>query len=286
MNSVSEFNLDFICIGGTKCGTTWLSEVLRTHPELNISENKEPCYFSENYKKGIDWYRRNWREKRGLKGEFSAHYLYKRESLVKIKNDFPKVKIILILRDPLSRAISHFNMLSRSVKYSDSINLKDIDDRIIQRSLYYNNIKLLFELFSKEQIYIDFYDRVLNEKTELIKDISKFLGVSSDYHPKNIESFYGKAYVPKIIFLDKLRQKIHDYLQAKELYRLVSIIKSSGLSRAYKKVLGKSIPQSGHVINLLNTNKNIFIDDLVSLMNTNYKFDKSYIKNWIKNYEQ
>ena len=62
---VKPMNLDFVCIGGTKCGTTWLSQMLTANPEINVSVNKEPCYFSGNYHKGAKWYAKNWAKKAG-----------------------------------------------------------------------------------------------------------------------------------------------------------------------------------------------------------------------------
>ena len=83
MAELTDFTLDFACIGATKAGTTWLSHVLRQHPELNVSINKGPCYFSNHYELGLEWNARNSIDREGLKGAFSNHYLFNRRTLAK-----------------------------------------------------------------------------------------------------------------------------------------------------------------------------------------------------------
>ena len=52
--------VDFVCIGGKKCGTTWLYHQLSKNKNLNPSKVKEPNYFSNKITKNISWYKKLW----------------------------------------------------------------------------------------------------------------------------------------------------------------------------------------------------------------------------------
>jgi hypothetical protein len=47
LETTIDFNIDFIGIGTSKAGTTWISEMLDAHPGICMSEPKEVNYFNE-----------------------------------------------------------------------------------------------------------------------------------------------------------------------------------------------------------------------------------------------
>jgi len=126
---------DFLIIGGQKCGTTWLWNMLHQHPETDLPEKKEIHYFGgiENYRKGTQWYYNHFRDVDPGKvtGEASTSYLFDRipywyntspqieydDSLPTIaelvRQELPDVRIIAILRDPVRRAISGYHHIMR-----------------------------------------------------------------------------------------------------------------------------------------------------------------------------
>ena len=105
--------VDFIGIGAPKSGTTWLSECLREHPRVCMSEPKEIHFFNKTYAfywkkqewkymKGMEWYAEHWRgctsgQKRG---EFSVFYMQDESTPELIHKHFPHVKLIACLRHP------------------------------------------------------------------------------------------------------------------------------------------------------------------------------------------
>ena len=113
-------NLDFLVIGAQKAGTTSLFEYVRLHPGLHLPSEKEVSYFNleSRVARGWDWYLgwvfagaptdRPW-------GTFSTFYMDAaegREDTVprRIRETVPDAKLIAILRDPVSRCISHHRM--------------------------------------------------------------------------------------------------------------------------------------------------------------------------------
>ena len=104
---------DFLIIGAQKCGTTSLFHFLSQHPDLGLPTKKELHFFDLQYNKGIEWYYSLFPKKSFLKkkltGEASPFYLF--HSLVpeRVFHHLPKIKIIVLLRNPIDRAYSQYN---------------------------------------------------------------------------------------------------------------------------------------------------------------------------------
>jgi len=103
----------FIIIGVMKAGTTFLDKYLQMHPNISIHEKKEVFYFNFNYFQGIEWYGSHFyynygQEALELIGEATPLYFNNPLATVRIYNLLPKVKLIVIVRDPVSRTLSQF----------------------------------------------------------------------------------------------------------------------------------------------------------------------------------
>ncbi|MFW5983427.1 MAG: sulfotransferase domain-containing protein [bacterium] len=108
-------NPDFIIIGAQKCGTTSLHYYLSQHPKLKGSRPKEIHYFDKwiNYDYQLKWYKNHFNImsfKKTLFFESSPNYIYYEEIARLIKEYFPGIKLILMLRNPVDRAYSAWNM--------------------------------------------------------------------------------------------------------------------------------------------------------------------------------
>jgi len=103
---------DFLIIGTQKGGTSSLYNYLSQHPDTQLPHPKEVHYYDYNYEKGLSWYKNHfpvkWNKK--LTGEASPSYLFNPCVVKRVHADLPDVKIIILLRDPVSRAFSHYKM--------------------------------------------------------------------------------------------------------------------------------------------------------------------------------
>ena len=136
---------NFFLVGAAKSGTTTLSKMLEAHPEVYLSPIKEPNYFSKDilpekfepvYRKNTFFADKTYFSQKPLKkvhlsfvreekeymalfedagnekaiGECSTSYLYSSEAAEEIRKFQPDAKIIVILRNPVTRAFSHYLM--------------------------------------------------------------------------------------------------------------------------------------------------------------------------------
>lgn len=103
---------NFIMIGAQKSGTTSLFAYLTEHPKVlnNPLNYKELYFFNTHYRRGLRYYRHYFplRLRRGLVGEATTTYLHSSDAPARVAKCLPDVKLIVTLRDPVDRAISHY----------------------------------------------------------------------------------------------------------------------------------------------------------------------------------
>jgi len=115
---------DYCIIGGQKCGTDSIYYYLSAHPEVKRSLVKEINYYSKYFERGKKWYRAHFPMafgRRFITGEGSTLYLYSSDAPVRMLEQNPQIKLIVMLRNPVDRAISHYYHRLRSGKETRSI---------------------------------------------------------------------------------------------------------------------------------------------------------------------
>ena len=111
----------FLVIGAHKSGTSALYHYLAQHPRLWASREKENDFFGSDlrYSYGLYWYARRWDQRAPadrLRFEASPQYLFDAATAApRIRADLPTVRLIAVLRDPVSRAYSAWQMYRRQL---------------------------------------------------------------------------------------------------------------------------------------------------------------------------
>ena len=120
LNACSRAFPDFLIIGAQKAGTTSLFNYLCQHPQIVGSVPKEIMFFTAQFERGDNWYRRHFPkliDTSGagvLCGEATPTYLYSLDAAQRSASMIPNTKLIALLREPASRAVSHFHHQVRS----------------------------------------------------------------------------------------------------------------------------------------------------------------------------
>jgi len=228
---------NFLIIGAAKAGTTSLCHYLSQHPEIYISPEKEPRFFSPEFytRDNSGLIRSQIRQKpmsleeyyqlfKDVKnevaiGEASTEYLYYPETAQRIKNLIPKVKLIAILRDPVERAFSAYCYQLRDGCETLSFEraIEEETSRLqqnwrpgwlyIRGGYYYSQLKPYFNLFSQEQMRIYLFSDFQQNPSEICQDIFDFLNVEPNFIIKDL-SVKNISEVPKSkAIANFLRQK-------------------------------------------------------------------------------
>lgn len=166
----------FILIGAQKGGTTYLYELLAAHPRmLPAYSKKEIHYFDRHFHRGEDWYRWRFplrstlRRRRAVTGETTPSYLFHPRAPRRIAATLPDVRLIVLLRNPVDRAISHYwHMVRMGIEPLQLLEaLRQEPERLggelvkVYNSDNYYSHKYLAFSYSSRGIYVDQIARYL-----------------------------------------------------------------------------------------------------------------------------
>lgn len=183
---------NFIIAGTVKSGTSWLHNALfQSFPEEIFLPIKKPIqFFDKNFSLGLDRYKKLFNKAKPLQiiGEASASYsVLPVEKIEYIKNLIPDLKILFLLRDPIWRDWSDARMelslfLKKDLsKCSDQEFLEILQsDKIRTNANYPVILKNWVQCFGRDKIYIDYYEKIKSEPSNLIKNIRTFLNLKDN----------------------------------------------------------------------------------------------------------
>ena len=202
---------NFLIVGAAKCGTSSLHNYLNQHPDIFMPtfnkegrNVKEPQFLiSERLKDRIHFGVWGWEEYKSLFnkvnsenaiGESSVFYLYYYKDAIKeIKSRLGKdIKIIIMLRNPIDRAYSAFQHVSRGLIEKNTFeealilengrlqNNKRITPMVMYKDMgmYYRMVKAYIEEF--KDVHIILYEDFNLSSDKVVKDVFRFLGVDKN----------------------------------------------------------------------------------------------------------
>jgi hypothetical protein len=218
-DNLKKNKLDFVVVGASKCGTTTLHDILRSSNCLSLPEKKDFHFFDydDNYSLGMDWYWNHFDLNTDcLVGEVAANYFYISESRERIIESITQeVKVIVILRDPVERAISEYfhhkrnGTLTKSLDYyletpsaPTEMGLKYTPwHLIIERSQFRQWLELWEEKFNKSNLLV-LHITDLNDLGKLERKLCDFLLVDSLSLVEQRNT--NKAFKPRFNIINRL----------------------------------------------------------------------------------
>ncbi|MBN1523369.1 MAG: sulfotransferase [Spirochaetales bacterium] len=257
---------NFFIVGAARSGTTSLRQYLKQHPEIYFSPIKEPCHFCTdmdpasfrgpfqkiarnnytNYLRGefkkeihLAWITDrddylalfgNVKNEKAI-GEASVLYLFSTSAANEIYRFNPDAKIIIMLRNPVERAISHYKIdlntgFTRSPitelieNYDEKNTVWGTRSLCLEMSAYYSQIKRFIDIFPKQQLRIYYYDDFIKDPAKIVQDVFSFLGVNSQYKVQtDIKYNPSSLPIPRSSTLSSLASK----LRIKTLYEKIPV---------------------------------------------------------------
>lgn len=190
MTTINKPN--FIVLGGHKCATSSLHLYLQQHPEIYIHPKKGIDFFNregnretgENIITTIEEYKKIYDKVANemVVGEVSSVYFHSPRACKAIKKYLPNVKLIAILRNPVDRALSNFNVMHKDF---NSRNYQKIFDksRIFYKGLYSQFLTLYLNEFDNSKIRFYLFEDLTQETDNFFCSFFSFIGVDSSFKP-------------------------------------------------------------------------------------------------------
>jgi hypothetical protein len=195
----------FLGIGVPRAGTTWLHEVLASHPDVYVpTRRKEVRFFSQHYSQGIRWYEGFFppaeRAARYLAiGEVSPDYFYASDCPERISSVPSVAKLILLLRNPVDRAYSQYGLRVQIGKSSESFEaFLSLRPQAIEWGYYSRYLGSFWRYFEKSQILVLIFEQAVTDTLRTKEILADFLNVELDRFPPTAgERKANTHYVPK-----------------------------------------------------------------------------------------
>lgn len=242
---------DFIVIGAGKAGTTSLYDYLNQHPQIYLCPKKETFFFtdekyrSSHLKYGAVQTRDEYEAlflaslEEKIVGEISTTYYFRPESAQLIRAALPEVKIIAILRNPIERAFSayqmHVNNGSETRSFADVI---DPSIKYVRNGFYYKQLRTYYEVFDHSKIKILFYEDYCADSSTFLSSIFAFVGADSSFMPDTSRRNRVGG-VPKRLWVKKLLAE-NNPLRATVAKVLRSFMPSATRKRIREYLLNKN----------------------------------------------
>lgn len=235
----------FLFIGASKCGSTWLFEMLRAHPGVFVPPAKDLMFFDRNYGRGLDWYASHFRGADGRPcGELTNEYFLEPLFAERIRDSLPDVRLICCLRQPVDRALSRYRYaLSTGLPTRTSFVEFCAREDIRHESDYAGNLKPFFEIFGRDRLLVTWYDDLRADPAAYLSRVYDFIGADSRFQPRGFTRRVLPAQAPRFWLLGALAFRTAKLMRRLRLEEMLGHLKASRLMNAiYQPAAAEGVP--------------------------------------------
>lgn len=217
---------DFLIIGAQRAGSSSLFAYVCAHPSVAEPTHKEIHFFDNNWLRGLDWYRRYFplRARMGgrITGEASPYYLFHPAVPGRVAETLPDVRLIAVLRDPVERAYSAYQLARRqgheTLEFEEALAREDErlageEERMLAdpsyqsaahrrlsyrtRGLYAAQLERWYERFPREQLLVVRSEDLFAEPEATLQTVFAFVGLerwsAAEYPALNQRPYSGMS---------------------------------------------------------------------------------------------
>jgi Sulfotransferase domain len=190
--------LDFILAGAQKSGTTALHYFLSRHPSITMGDQQEMHFFDNDalFVSGVDYEELHKHYPplgpSTIAGDCTPSYIYHEPAAERISKYNPKIKLLILLRNPVERAFAHWNMQRfrgrEPLNFLDAV--REEKTRIagappaearrfayLDRGFYGQQLERLFEFLPRDQVKAVKFEGFKDKQRETLASIFSFLGL-------------------------------------------------------------------------------------------------------------
>jgi hypothetical protein len=187
--------------GFAKSGSSYIYSLLSNQARVSGGLEKEPAFFCFANKKSIDWYHDFYGRNRYLI-DGTVEYSMGTGVCDRVFNYNPEAKIIFVIREPLSRAWSHYChrlKMGEELRTLKEIHHSDLEqDYLVDYSRFKHRIEAWSLIFGPDRVIVFTLDQIENDQKTLCKRLEKFLQIEVDYDVTGIDRNFSR--VPRLIW--------------------------------------------------------------------------------------
>jgi hypothetical protein len=243
-----------LIVGAQRCGTTSLFGYMRRHPRIVPPTRKEVHFFDTHFANGLDWYRGHFPLKvelayrQAITLEATPYYIFHPRALQRMKRILRGARIIVLLRSPTERAISHYfhevrwgheslpmleAFAKEEARLEGEIEKLEADETYQSfthrhfsyksRGVYVDQIKDCFEVFGRENVHIIQSEVMFESPQPVLNEVYGFLGLPP-FAPEVLVRRGKPGGYAKDDISEEAHRSLQDYFEPhnQRLYQLLS----------------------------------------------------------------
>lgn len=217
---------DFLIIGAQKAGTSAARHNLGQHPDIAFNTrgpaHGELHFFDRDahWQRGADWYASHFDAGTTLVGEKTPNYLSS-GCAARIAQVVPGARLLVLLREPVSRACSHWNHFNQNPAAAGEVwrvmafeNAIERYPSLLTNGHYADQLRTLWQHFPRHQVHVTIQERLLADMPAGYAAMLRFLGLQPvpDMHPQRV---HGRPLrlAPPAAVRDRLRTYYAEQVQ-------------------------------------------------------------------------
>lgn len=237
-----DSKVNFIGIGGQKCASTWVYDILDGHPEVSLSRDKEVDFFSNYWDRGYEWYASHFDVPKSAAvsviGEVSPSYLSDADAPERVAKYNRDMRIIVTVRNPVDRAYSnHKHNIRQGFVLSDDLRFEtavENNPTYIEHGLYGECIGRWRAHFPVEQIQIVFFEDILQRPGEVAREIFRFLAIDENYRSPAIDKKSNASVAVANVRLARTIDVIRKHVLASRFSWVWALLRLTGVRSIYR----------------------------------------------------
>jgi hypothetical protein len=242
---------NFLGIGVPRAGTTWLHDLLITHPQVRMpTVRKELNFFDLNYERGLDWYERCFErgspgEPRAI-GEITPVYLYRPECRERIRALGTVERFVVCIREPVDLLWSGYRQNGAIYNFKGDLReFMAARPDVVANGFYARAVKPWIEEFGLEAFLFLRLDEMVHDVEQTKQSVGKFLGVDPESFPPAAGSRQAnRSQMPRFPRAYSVTKRTVNVLHRADLSWLVTLGKRLGLRR----VVGRESHDDGTLL--------------------------------------
>ena len=174
-------NPNFIYIGTSKAGSTWIYNLLDKHPDVFMAPGKGAYYFDSHYENGIKWYLNHFRDAtERVRGEVSHSYLFSEDACQRIHQFNPEIRLMACLRNPVERAFSaYLDRVKNGRLHGSFEDALATEPSLLDRGRYAAHLQQYLDTFDRANLHIVDFEGIQSSPEKFARELFKFLDVDS-----------------------------------------------------------------------------------------------------------
>jgi hypothetical protein len=232
---------DFVVIGAPKCGTHWLNECLREHPEVYLTPDVHEIFFFDRYfDRGVEWYARYFRGHAGQPrvGDVTPTYLAHPLAAERLHQVLPGATLFVSLRNPVTRAWSKYLHMWRKGDLPPDRSFRDAcatAPEILGDGEYFRCLGPWRRRFDPGQLHYLVLDDASRDPAAYLSRVYEVLGVDASFRGPRTSQRYNEHQTPRSHGLAKAAFRVSRFLHGRGLHRAVEVGKRVGARRLVLK---------------------------------------------------